>query len=1446
MKSSRKIWSVPIAVLALALMLIGGMVASGVVRAQTVDNETFYMIVGAGAGLEVTVEGLDRTETDDTGNEDNANGKSASISTADDAVTLTNSDGTAQTDFTVAAAATTSGGTTNAETQVVTITPAGGDAAPDAGVYNLRLTVNIDLNDDNNRDDEGDATDDNDRTLTSSVTIYVVGAPSGDDRVPFHAASETAFEGERVSAFGKDLRNSPQFIQITGLGPNSKIAVDPTATGLDEGVLASEGGLDFIVDPNDGSKIIAQVSDDPVADTATIDFNISVDPDTTDDTDTALVVPVQASLTEVEDIDWLPTAEDGTTVGPPFSFTMLSNDPAGTVVGEVDVSGAANAVDVGGGATTGEFLDGILLASDGSAQRMFSVRGGNGPPTGTTPNATLQIVYSGNGSLTTGTMTFRLSVNGDSGIAHRTISNGGPENELNNVTITVNPVNEGPMGPDTYAARVTETVEGLGILADDDEVADLSGLATDTNALIYDLVTGDDSGLFDIDSRTGVVTVDSTDGIADNDVTSPAVADNPVTTDVNEAKAAVYGRVPDDGGELVDPSSLYSDITYEFTVNVSDGNAASSHNIAVTLTVDVNEPVTETGDIAGDEPSYETTDVQNHVIVDLNDYLTGSDSGDDDIQYKWTVTPVNPPFGIYDGSIRVNYPGPSRAIADNPATTDVDESWDPEEDGWTIRVLIGDAFANGSGPDACEDATTGVAGPCAHDDLPNGVDAVLDFTIKQIPGPPLQSFDLVFDVDENAAAGTSVGTLNVEGATTYAVISGTGGARDDFAVDTSTGEITVVNPRDYDAEGAENNIVLLVDAFGENGIRLGAVIAGIAIQDIDEDPVITDLVSATNADGEFDALNSEVPWVYETAQIGDPVLTKPVGEASGSTDDDDTVISAMDPEGAAITYSISSTDAVPFSVNASTGALTVSGALDRETAMTHTFTVRAADPAGNDDTTEITVHVANSNEAPIFTSPLGDAAVTTIPENTPNSVIIFTFTATDEDGDDLEFNLREGQSRDLFVIENAGSAMVNGVEVWSGELRVKTDVTLDYEDAGYDPRVHVEANDPQGLNATLLLTVNLSNVNDNEPAFDSTPATQLSVAENTVRGTTLANYSATDADGDTVTYSLGGGDAGSFSIDGYGNLMTLESLDADRQVPCGSDGCSVMVIASDGTLTATADVRITVTAVEDSVSTLDVSKANPVPGTEMGNPMSALSNAKDGGYEYLWNQLDCAGMLDLVGASDNAVNRAAYCQMWDGMTDANQKKVRDTYIAMGVSAPAESPYDLPATYGSSPLNFVETAWANWGAVLRIEVTAEAPDASCGNGNQCVVINVNSDSADDSIKLEAYRVDTPAGSASKENHYVAALMLVELSSDATPGTDAVFAGVGGGVAALKVDEEDEVEVEFGNLRDTIDVENEAPEVSNFAPEHERAFDDPDVDYTFTVTDDNSGLPEPEDL
>ena len=266
---------------------------------------------------------------------------------------------------------------------------------------------------------------------------------------------------------------------------------------------------------------------------------------------------------------------------------------------------------------------------------------------------------------------------------------------------------------------------------------------------------------------------------------------------------------------------------------------------------------------------------------------------------------------------------------------------------------------------------------------------------------------------------------------------------------------------------------------------------------------------------------------------------------------------------------------------------------------------------------------------------------------------------------------------------------------------LKTAAGLDYE-TQTSHTVEIQAYDTDGDTDEIVITVDVSNANDNSPVFNVAPSAALTVAENTPRGVMLGSYAATDADGDTVTYSLSGTNAKSFHIDGYGNLKTLESLDYDSNTPCSVGGCSVTVVASDANAASgepvnehngptEAAVTITVLPVEDSVSTLNVTKANPVPGTTRGDPMTALGNTKE---------------------------------------------------SVSTAVP-ERPADLP-NKGGAPLNFVETDWANWGTVLRIEVTSQSPDATCGSGNECVVINLNSDSADDTLQLKAYRKDTPVG------------------------------------------------------------------------------------------------------
>ena len=68
---------------------------------------------------------------------------------------------------------------------------------------------------------------------------------------------------------------------------------------------------------------------------------------------------------------------------------------------------------------------------------------------------------------------------------------------------------------------------------------------------------------------------------------------------------------------------------------------------------------------------------------------------------------------------------------------------------------------------------------------------------------------------------------------------------------------------------------------------------------------------------------------------------------------------------------------------------------------------------------------------------------------------------------------------------------------------------------------------------SITVTINVTDVNEvptnNAPVFTDGTGTTRAVAENTDSGTNIgAPVSATDADNDTLTYSLGGVDASSF------------------------------------------------------------------------------------------------------------------------------------------------------------------------------------------------------------------------------------------------------------------------------------------------------------------------------
>ena len=184
------------------------------------------------------------------------------------------------------------------------------------------------------------------------------------------------------------------------------------------------------------------------------------------------------------------------------------------------------------------------------------------------------------------------------------------------------------------------------------------------------------------------------------------------------------------------------------------------------------------------------------------------------------------------------------------------------------------------------------------------------------------------------------------------------------------------------------------------------------------------------------------------------------------------------------------------------------------------------------------------NRNPAFTD--GDSTTRTVAENTASGTNIGTaVAATDADNDTLTYTLG-GTDANSFTIEGT-----------SGQL--KTSAALDYETkSSYS--VTVSVSDGNGGSDSIDVTINVTDVND-IPTFTDGTDTTRSIPENTASGTNIGTpVAATDGDKDTLTYTLGGTDASSFTIvSTNGQLKTSAALDYERK-----SSYSLTVSVSDG------------------------------------------------------------------------------------------------------------------------------------------------------------------------------------------------------------------------------------------------------------------------------------------
>ena len=235
--------------------------------------------------------------------------------------------------------------------------------------------------------------------------------------------------------------------------------------------------------------------------------------------------------------------------------------------------------------------------------------------------------------------------------------------------------------------------------------------------------------------------------------------------------------------------------------------------------------------------------------------------------------------------------------------------------------------------------------------------------------------------------------------------------------------------------------------------------------------------------------------------------------------------------------------------------------------------------------------------------------VTDVPADNPANVGM-PVAAYDPNDDKLTYTLSGN---------GAGSFDINPSD---GQISAK--MKLDRE-AKSSHMVKVTATDPDGADASIDVTITVTNVDDAPvimrapdanvaPEFADSEDGARSVAEDTAAGGSIGNpVEATDDNNDTLTYVLGGTDAASFDINpDTGQLMTLAALDYETKA-----SYSVTVTASDsGGLSGSIDVTITVTNVNEAPVAPTVANQTATKDTAFSYIVPAFTDLEGGTITY--------------------------------------------------------------------------------------------------------------------------------------------------------------------------------------------------------------------------------------
>ncbi|WP_339669438.1 retention module-containing protein, partial [Dasania marina] len=816
--------------------------------------------------------------------------------------------------------------------------------------------------------------------------------------------------------------------------------------------------------------------------------------------------------------------------------------------------------------------------------------------------------------------------------------------------VVVNVISVNDFAPTFDAAAGSTLIENTAVAGD--TVATFTASDLDGDAITYSITSGNAAGYFTIlDNTTGVVTLtaigqaaieddtlnlsDQIIGVTANDGVNNS-AEASVTIEITHVNDNAPTIDTSAGSTQVENTAVDGDTVATFTASELDGDAITysitSGNTAGYFEILDNTTgvvtLTANGEIAIEN---DTLNLGDQIIG-----VTANDGVNDSVEATATIaiTHVNdnaPTVDTATGSTQVE----NTAVAGDTVATFT--ASDLDGDAITYSITSG----NAAGYFAILDNTTGVVtltaiGEAAiENDTLNLGDQIIGVTANDgvNDSAEAQATIEITHVNDNAPTiDTSAGSTQVENTAVAGDTVATFTASD-LDGDAITYSITSGNTAGYFEILDNTTGVVTLTAIGQTAIENDTLNLG------------DQIIGVTANDGVNNSAEASV--TIEITHVNDNAPT--IDTSAGSTQventavDGDTVatFTASELDGDAITYSITSGNTAGYFeiLDNTTGVVTLTAigqtAIENDTLNLgdQIIGVTANDGVNNSAEASVTIEITHVNDnAPTIDTSAGSTQV----ENTAvDGDTVATFTASDLDGDAITYSITSGNAAGYFEILDNTTGVVTLTAI--GQTAIEND-TLNLG----DQIIGVTANDGVNDSAEASVTIEITHVNDNAPTID-TSAGSTQVENTAVDGDTVATFTASDLDGDAVTYSITSGNtAGYFTI--LDNTTGVVTLTADGQTAIEDDVLNLAdqvigVTANDGVNDSVeATTTIAITHVNDNAPTIDTSAGSTqVENTAVAGDTVATFTASD---------LDG----DAITYSITSGNTAGYFEILDNTT----------------------------------------------------------------------------------------------------------------------------------------------------------------------------------------------------